>query len=306
MKILWFFLVGVGFQLCAQDFERVDAVIQLYPTQFNKAEELAYFIQRDFKNEEEQVRALFGWLINNVAYHPEEYKKFNYTFKNYRERNKKEEITRQKIIKRTLQKGIAVCEGYAFVFEKVCTLLGIENYLIQGDTKSTPQDIGRSFKVNHVWNTAKINGQWQLFDATWGAGKYREKFIKEPSYFYFNTPPQWFVHSHYPTLIEDTMLNPPPSLSDFKNAPLIINNYFKINNIITPKTGVILKENDYETFNINAAAPQSIQYSYGGEKVEISFTQLQNSIQFKIPIEKIEDYLFIYFEQKIVMAFKIE
>ena len=77
----------------AQDYERVDATIQLYPTSFNAAEELSAFITRDFISEEEKVRAIYTWIIMNVAYEPDEYKQFNYNFKNYRERNLKEEKT---------------------------------------------------------------------------------------------------------------------------------------------------------------------------------------------------------------------
>lgn len=148
MKRIYFLVIMVlqcG-SLLAQDFDRVDAIIQLYPKQVESPEDLAKFIHRDFTSEAEKVRAIYGWLIHNVAYDPNEYKKFDYRFTNFRERNQKEERTRNKIIERTLQTGKAVCEGYAFVFEKLCELEGIENYIVRGDTKTQTKDIGRSSK----------------------------------------------------------------------------------------------------------------------------------------------------------------
>jgi hypothetical protein len=79
----------MSFLMTAQDYERVDATIQMYPRSFNAAEELSTFITRDFISEEEKVRAIYTWIIMNVAYEPDEYKQFNYNFKNYRERNLK-------------------------------------------------------------------------------------------------------------------------------------------------------------------------------------------------------------------------
>ncbi|NND62690.1 MAG: hypothetical protein HKN48_05805 [Flavobacteriaceae bacterium] len=157
---VWLFLFGLlcSINLYAQDYERVDATIQLYPDRFKSAEELSRFIERDFTSEENKVRAIYGWIINNVAYEPEEYEKFNFNFKNFRERNEKEEKTRKKVIARTLQKGVAVCEGYAMLFERLCELQGISNYLVRGDIKSNFNDIGRSFKNSHMWNVAVIDG----------------------------------------------------------------------------------------------------------------------------------------------------
>ena len=121
MKRIYFLVIMVlqcG-SLLAQDFDRVDAIIQLYPKQVESPEDLAKFIHRDFTSEAEKVRAIYGWLIHNVAYDPNEYKKFDYRFTNFRNASQKEERTRNKIIERTLQTGKAVCEGYAFVFEEV-------------------------------------------------------------------------------------------------------------------------------------------------------------------------------------------
>ena len=158
-KLLIVLLLLIVSTMVSQDFERVDATILLYPTHCESPEELSKFITRDFASEEDKVRAIYSWIIQNIVYEPNEYKKFDYRFSNYRERNKKEEITRNKIINRTLQKGIAVCEGYSFLFERLCELQGISNYLVRGDTKTTLEGIGSGFDSNHMWNVAVIEGK---------------------------------------------------------------------------------------------------------------------------------------------------
>jgi Transglutaminase-like domain len=306
-----FILIAVFLVSClsmGQDYEIIDATIELYPTNFSSAEELSKFISRDFTSEEEKVRAIYTWIIRNVAYDPEEYKQFNYNFKNYRERNAKEEITREKVIQRTLKKGIAVCEGYAMLFERLCELQGVSNYLVRGDIKSNFNDIGRPFKKVHMWNVAIINGQAFLFDPTWGAGKYNGKFIREPSYFYYKTPPEQLIKTHYPHLREDTFLSETFTREDFASLPLLINENLLLTDIESPSQGVIssLNEDGMIDFNIRNIVPSTISYSFGNEKKAITFSELEGGIQFSIPITLGKENLLIYFDDKPALGYKVK
>jgi len=303
--ILVLFFTG---SLLSQDYERVDATIELYPQSFNSAEELSKFISRDFTSEEEKVRAIYTWIIRNVAYHPDEYKQFNFNFKNYRERNKKEELTRKKIIKRTLEVGVAVCEGYAMLFERLCELQGISNYLVRGDIKTNFDDIGRPFKKIHMWNVAIIDQQPFLFDATWGAGKYHGRFIKEPSYFYYKTPPKLFVKTHFPHLREDTFLDETYSRETFAASPLLIQEDLVLEDIEFPKNGIIssLEGDGLIHFSIKNTTFSSLSYSYGNEKTTLPFSEEEGVIQFEIPIALGKENLLIYFDEKPVLGYKVK
>lgn len=300
------FLLGIS--IYAQDYERVDATIELYPTSFKNAEELSNFITRDFNSEEEKVRAIYTWIINNVAYEPEEYKKFNFNFKNYRERNLKEEKTRKKVIQRTLEKGIAVCEGYAMLFERLCELQGISSYLVRGDIKTNFNDIGRPFKRVHMWNVVIIEAHPFLIDATWGAGKYRGKFVKEPSYFYYKTPPMLFANTHYPHLEEDAFLTFPFSREEFSAMPILIRQGLTMDDVETPKEGIISSEDDdgIINFSIKNTKPEVVSYSYGKEKETVQFTLEDDTIQFEVPIVLGKDHLLIYFDDKPALGYKVK
>lgn len=292
----------------AQDYERVDATILLYPQRFELPEELAAMIARDFSSEDEQVRALYSWLIENVAYDPEEYNRFDYNFKNYRERNQKDEKLRDQIIRRTLKTGVAVCEGYAMLFEKVCEQLGINNYLVRGDIKTNFQDIGRPFKRIHMWNVAQIDGTYYLFDATWGAGKYRGKFIKEPNYYYFKTPPEFFVKTHFPDMEEDTLLSEMIGRNVFASWPLVIDEDLRIDDLVSPFVGVI---NSIELMgeipiSLHYNREVAVSYSFGNEKREVDASLTDGLLNFSIPIQLGEQQLLIYFDEKPALAYLIK
>ena len=79
-RFIFVFLFMACNLMNSQDYERVDATISLYPTSCKNPEELSKFISRDFISEEDKVRAIYSWIIQNVSYNPDEYKKFNYKF----------------------------------------------------------------------------------------------------------------------------------------------------------------------------------------------------------------------------------
>ncbi|MDT0556343.1 transglutaminase domain-containing protein [Patiriisocius hiemis] len=308
MRIVGLFFL-FSFSFCfSQNYEQVDATIQLYPERVNSAEELSRFITRDFKTEDDKVRAIYSWLIKNVAYDPDEYKQFDYSFKNYRDRNQKEEKTRAKIIQRTLSKGIAVCEGYAMVFERLCQLQGMDNYLVRGDIKTSFDDIGRPFKTVHMWNIVIIDGKAHLFDATWGAGKYNGKFIKEPNYFFYKTPPHLFVKTHFPTQQEDTLLKEQITKEQFASWPIIIAPKLPLDAIENPVNGIISSENllGEINFSIKLDSEQAISYSYGNTKTPIETTKENGMTTFTIPIELGQENLLIYFNDTPALAYKVK
>lgn len=301
------------FMLClganAQDFEQVDATIKFYPKSFDEVTELSEFITRDFKTDEEKLRAIYGWIINNVRYDPDEYDVFNYRFKNYRERNAKEEVTRKKIIQRTLQKGVAVCEGYAMLFEKLCELQGIQNYLVRGDVKTNFKDIGRPFQKIHMWNVAYINDHPFLFDPTWGAGKYNQKFIKEPSYYWYKTEPTQFIKSHYPDLVEDAFLEINVSKQTFAKFPLIIQKDMVVADVISPRYGVVSSVENPKAilFQLKTPAPKVISYSYdfGNKKKLVDFSIHDKLLTFEIKTRAGKN-LIVYFNDAPALAYKVE
>ncbi len=305
---VFMFFLFLSPKISSQDYERVNAILSLYPNTFENPEKLSKFITRDFASEEDKVRAIYTWIIQNIAYDPDEYKQFDYTFTNYRERNDKDEKLRAKIIQRTLQKGVAVCEGYAMLFEKLCELQGIKNYLVRGDIKSNFQDIGRPFKRVHMWNVANIDGKFYLFDPTWGAGKYNGKFIKDPSYFYYKTPPELFIKTHYPDMPEDAFLDEMPNREQFSEQPLIIEKNLLPKDIEFPSKGLLFEDEYFDEilFSIENINPEKIAYSYGSDIISVENIEREaKRIKFNVPLTIGAKTLLIYFNGKPALGYKI-
>ncbi|MCG2419914.1 hypothetical protein K8089_12860 [Aequorivita sp. F47161] len=308
MKFVALLFIFLNASAAAQDFQKVDAILTMYPDSFENPEKLSRFITRDFVSEEEKVRAIYTWIIQNVAYDPDEYKKFDYKFSNYRERNEKDEKLRANIIQRTIQTGRAVCEGYAMLFEKLCELQGIKNYLVRGDIKSNFSDIGRPFKRIHMWNVASIDGKPYLFDSTWGAGKYNEKFIKDPTYFYYKTPPELFIKTHYPDMPEDALLEETITKEQFAALPLIIEKNLSPTDIELPSKGLLFEDEYFDEilFAIKNVNPEKISYSYGTEKIPINDIERgADRIKFNVPLLIGAKILLIYFDGKPALGYKI-
>lgn len=303
-----FLLITASTTLFAQDYSRADATIQLYPETFEDVAKFDHFLSRDFDTDDQKVRAIYSWLIKNISYDPDAYKLFNYHFKDYRERNQKEEKSRKKIIDYTLRTGKAVCEGYAMVFEKLLTLQGIDNFLIQGDTKTHFKDIDRDFDLNHMWNAIKIDGTWHLFDATWGAGKYTDKFIKEPSYFYFKTAPNLFVKTHYPEDIKDAFVADEIDFKTFSQQPIFINPSLQLGNLATSNNGVIDKNQEAAVLEFQfIKSTSTLSYMYDGQRLLVKDVQEEErSVNFTIPLQRTAKTLLIYLDEKPVLAYIIK
>ncbi|RMB59075.1 hypothetical protein EAX61_08405 [Dokdonia sinensis] len=230
--------VCIGLHSQAQDTDEVDRIVSLYPKRFESAQNLATLIKRDFKNPEQQLKASYSWLIHNVEYDPKEYYNFKFQYRDLAEKNQKAATSREAMINRTLINGKAVCEGYALTLERLCELLGINSYIVRGDTKTRPQDIGRKFDKNHMWNVAIIDDEPYLIDATWGAGRYNGKFIKAPTSYYFKTPPDDFIKNHFPEVFDDAYVNEEISRVAFSNRPLLIDRSLRLD-AISPNEGTI-------------------------------------------------------------------
>lgn len=310
-KRTFFFLLilslSAGELIVAQDYERIDAMILLYPKSVDSPEELSKFISRDFTSEEDKVRAIYSWMIENIAYYPEAFKMFNYSFKNYRERNQKEEKSRQKIIDFTLQKGRAVCEGYAMTFERLLEIQGITNYLVRGDTKTHFKDIGRPFEINHMWNVAVIEEKPFLFDLTWGAGRYTDKFIKEPSYFYYKTNPELFFKTHYPDMFEDAFVDDIVSREDFAIRPILIRKELLLEHVVRPKNGLLDASAFFGEipFLLHIVDVKKVSYSFGNERKELAFSLEGNQLSFSVPIELGKENLLIFFDDQPALGYKV-
>lgn len=304
--------------LHSQSAAEVDSIVRLYPKHFSSTESLALRIRSDFSTDFGKARAIFSWIAFHVRYdvkrylNPKRIKPIKYKTEDERQRKLKQQ--HDKMVAKVLHKQKAVCSGYSELFNDVALQVGLECQVNEGDAKTVFYDIGRRrVRVNHAWNSVKIDGVWRLVDVTWGAGYVdiqKEKFYRCFKPVYFDTEPKTFFMKHYPKkgIWFDTVVDK----EEFLKAPLvqttILNKKYEI---IEPKSGVIETCQDEKvTFKILNVSPDSdIQYSIK-KKDEFgrvyTIIQKDNMAEFDILINKsIPRYLTIYMDGNAIATFKI-
>jgi hypothetical protein len=91
----------------------------------------------------------------------------------------------------------SICDGYASLFAAIARDAGLEVAVIKGFAKGYKSAMDA--EPNHAWNAVRIEGNWKLFDPTWGAGRVRaDRYEKAFSEFFFMAPPEQLMFSHLP------------------------------------------------------------------------------------------------------------
>lgn len=202
--LLWFCVYA---HATAQDYRQVDRIVAGWPSSFSSPEKLATIIRANFNRPEERARAAYAWIARHIDYDIKALNKpvkvVSYSYSTEEEKLQKEKEVQRELALRTLRRHKAVCHGYATLFKQVCEQMDIECVTISGTAKIYESDIGRMpGNPNHAWNAIRINGQWKLVDATWGAGYINgnpPKFYEDYDDIYFFTPPEKFFLNHYPS-----------------------------------------------------------------------------------------------------------
>ena len=171
---------------------------------------LAAYLTEGLPSEEEKVRALFRWVTAHIQYDLEGLRAGDYG-----------DLSPEGVLKSRR----AVCEGYAGLFEALVEEAGFEVATIKGFAKGVGFVAGDPVPAdfNHAWNAVKTEAGWKLLDCTWGAGALDEqgKYVEGFDPFYFFTPPEQFIFSHYPQDPTWQLLPSPMSKAEFEALPQV-------------------------------------------------------------------------------------
>jgi transglutaminase/protease-like cytokinesis protein 3 len=105
------------------------------------------------------------------------------------------------------QRKSAICAGFANLFKKFLTVMGIECYYVPGFVKTSvyrPDAVfdkyGDPKNISpHAWNCFLIDGNWYLCDCSLASGYIRNNtYHKQINLSYFAVLPQHFIFTHYP------------------------------------------------------------------------------------------------------------
>jgi hypothetical protein len=230
IKILLFTFIFCVFGNTTQSqgkYESVDAFALTFKDKYETIEDLAQKLSASFNTEEEKARVFFMWIANNIKY---DCKKFHRGNKHSVKARSEQEFLRlkKKIQEEELAKAFknkkGVCSDYSRIFKIMCDQAGVESVIISGNARDYNSPYRSTQNNGHAWNAVKIDGEWKLVDATWGAGytdpgvKKFTKLIK-PGYFF--TPPEWFIQNHMPNDAKWQLLEKPLSNSEFIEQAMV-------------------------------------------------------------------------------------
>jgi len=208
-KIVLLFFTALGFGQTPNPYAQTDAKMSQIPADLtSSAAGIARYIDTNFKTSSERIRALYYWTASNIVY----------DVPNMFEPNQLD--SPEEKIDKALRTRKGVCIHYAEVFREIANLLDIHTVIVSGYTKQA----GIVSPISHAWCAAKIDGQWYLFDPTWGAGYVdKQKFVKKLNNAYFKVAPQKMINSHMPFDYLWQFLNSPWNNQEFYDGKEMAN-----------------------------------------------------------------------------------
>lgn len=134
-----------------------------------------------------------------------------------------------------LVSGKSICEGYARTVQILLDKLGIENYLVTGDTESDGEILP------HMWNIVNIDGDNYHLDVTWD--DLNDEF--DTVYFYFNVTDEYISRDHYKINPQNNNCNSTKS-NYFVKENTLVYTYKGYNNLVQQSVDALLKDNTVE------------------------------------------------------------
>jgi transglutaminase/protease-like cytokinesis protein 3 len=208
---------------------------------------LATYLTAPAKNDRESARAIYRWITHNIAYDDKSYFSGNFKLMNKEDAFK----TRR-----------AVCDGYAGLFKRLGQAVGLEVADISGYSKGYSYTVEQTDTINHAWNAVKIEGQWQLLDATWGAGYLDDKkkrFVRQFQEHYFLTPADQFIYDHFPRESKWQLLRLPVSKSQYDQWVYLRPAFFQNGLAIESHPAGMIHSDNQETITLRASANARIR-----------------------------------------------
>lgn len=172
--------------------------------------ELSEYLTKPFESDRDKAFAIYRWLCFNVSYDVEGF---------FGRRIKASCEAGDVLVNKT-----SVCAGYANLYEALAKAAGLEINLISGYAKGYGYKAGQSVDgANHAWNALKIENQWYLSDATWGAGVLGNDllFQRDPNTYRFLMQPDYAIYDYFPEDEKWQLLDKPVPRETFEKAAVV-------------------------------------------------------------------------------------
>ncbi|XP_053565758.1 kyphoscoliosis peptidase-like isoform X2 [Bombina bombina] len=255
-----------------KNFEKLDA----FAVQTGKKSTVEQLVNSLFKmarTDLEKVRAIWMWICHHIEYDLEGLE------------NKSKRSGDPSLI---LQTGKGACEGYAGLFESMCSLAGIQCVKIGGYSKGYNYVVGQTFsgETNHAWNAVYLNRKWHLVDTTWGAGfadSNSNTFSFRYNEFYFLTHPALFIEEHFPDNQNWQLLQVPLSLKQFEGNLTHKSSFYNAGLTASyPETLQVETVNGKAMFSIEGSSPALFSFMLNKTEKPGLITLTKNGMQLEV------------------------
>ena len=233
--------------------------------------DLTYRLTAPFDDPVLKTRAIFTWIAYNISYDCPAYHNES------KRKGDPDEIFRTR-------KG--VCEGYANLFQTMCSYAQVQCLTIDGYARNGA-DIYEDDpdEPNHTWNAVRINGAWHLADATWASG-YTDKrvkvFTQHFSDVYFFPAPEAMLLNHYPKLDSWRLCKVNVSKKGFFQHPAVSYGFLKMGGA---SFDPVIKK-----INVKKGSPLNFSITFRDaaliHRVTLLLGEDKKAVQFDPPIEK--------------------
>ena len=216
-----FFLKSYSFGQTSLDFQEVDRYARNAPKNVQSIDELVSYFSSIQAKSIEKARMIYVWLTDNISYDAKAY-----NLKNIGDNSPSTVFKTKK----------AVCAGFANLYTDLGEKLGLEIETISGVAKgyefeeNVSDDLEES--INHAWNAIRIDGEWRVFDATWGEGygmsnkKGKLESTKKFDETWFNVNPVNALFTHFPEDMNKQYINNPIRFESFLTLPYLLPSAF--------------------------------------------------------------------------------
>ena len=221
LLIILLVLQGISLGQTTLDFQEVDRYARNAPKNVQSIDELVSYFSSIQAKPIEKARMIYVWLTDNISYDSKAY-----NLKNIGDNSSSTVFKTKK----------AVCVGFANLYTDLGEKLGLEIETISGVAKgyefeeNVSDDLEES--INHAWNAIRIDGEWRVFDATWGEGygmsnkKGKLESTKKFDETWFNVNPVNTLFTHFPEDMNKQYINNPIRFESFLTLPYLLPSAF--------------------------------------------------------------------------------
>jgi hypothetical protein len=120
-----------------------------------------------------------------------------------------------------------VCQGYSSLLVELARRLGLRAEIVTGMGKGAFASESSLDSLGHAWTAIECENRWTLHDVTWGSGIIKnDAFVRDCKTHYFDVPPQWLIHTHFPNDYRWQLLTSPVSRGEYDLLQRLQPDYF--------------------------------------------------------------------------------